>query len=403
MKVEYSNTPLGELSSFIRGITFKPDDLIPFQSDGAIACMRTKNVQRMLDESDIIAVPPQFVKRKEQYLKEGDILVSTANSWELVGKNCWVPRLQYKATAGGFISVLRADEHRVFPRYLYHWVSSGNTQHLLRHCGRQTTNISNMDLNRAKKLPIPIPFPNNLSKSLSEQKRIAAILDQADAIRKKRQQAIDELNNLIPAIFYDMFGDPVKNPKGWATKTLGDLCDICRGGSPRPINDYLDGTVPWIKIGDATKGDDLYITSTKAFIKQTGVTKSRYLEPGALIFANCGVSLGFARILKIGGCIHDGWLSFSNFSSELNNIYLLKLINMITKHFQNIAPDGTQPNLNTGIMKRFIIPLPPIDKQNHFARMVEYARVLQEKNTVSYGNTNSLFNSLVQRAFRGEL
>ena len=116
--------PLRTVARFIRGITFKPDDKVePGTRDSAV-CMRTKNVQADLDESDLIAVPIHFVKREEQFINESDILVSTANSWNLVGKCSWVPKLKYVATAGGFISILRADQQEVFPRYLFYWFSS---------------------------------------------------------------------------------------------------------------------------------------------------------------------------------------------------------------------------------------------------------------------------------------
>ena len=76
---------LGDVAAFIRGITFKPDDVISPENDGTVACMRTKNVQMDLDISDVWGVPQSFVKNKDQFLKTGDILVSTANSWNLVG------------------------------------------------------------------------------------------------------------------------------------------------------------------------------------------------------------------------------------------------------------------------------------------------------------------------------
>jgi type I restriction enzyme S subunit len=106
--------PLGAVARFIRGITFKPEDKVSPGSEGSAVCMRTANVQTDLDQSDLIAIPVDLVKREEQFLKEGDILVSTANSWNLVGKCSWVPKLAYAATAGGFISILRADPRRVY-------------------------------------------------------------------------------------------------------------------------------------------------------------------------------------------------------------------------------------------------------------------------------------------------
>jgi type I restriction enzyme S subunit len=200
-----------------------------------------------------------------------------------------------------------------------------------------------------------------------------------------------------------MFGDPVINPKGWEVRKLGNICTIVRGGSPRPINDYLGGTIPWIKIGDATEGDDIYIHKTAEMIKEEGIKKSRYLEPNTLIFANCGVSLGFARILKIGGCIHDGWLAFSHLNSCINQIFLLKSLNQITQYFRSIAPDGTQPNLNTTIMKNFNIPVPPIDSQEKFENIIEQILKKKIKLKESLEESENLFNSLLQKAFKGEL
>jgi type I restriction enzyme S subunit len=186
-------------------------------------------------------------------------------------------------------------------------------------------------------------------------------------------------------------------------KPLGKLCTVRRGASPRPIDAYLGGSVPWVKIGDGTGSDDIYIHKTAEAVTPEGAKKSVYLEPGSLIFANCGVSLGFARILGIGGCIHDGWLSFSDISESLDKIYLLKLLNSVTNHFRQIAPSGTQPNLNTGIMKEFSIPIPPIQLQLEFADVVEKISSEKQHQSEALEATENLFNSLLQRAFRGEL
>lgn len=217
MSLEYQK--LGDVADFIRGITYKPNDLVDNFSEGSIVCMRTANVQVQLKQDDLLSVPANLVKNKDKFLIEGDILVSTANSWNLVGKCCWIPKLEYSATAGGFISILRANQEKLDQRYLYHWFNSPNTQLLARNCGRQTTNISNMDLDRCLSIKIPLP-------PLAEQRRIASILDQADELRQKRQQAIEKLDQLLQATFIDMFGDPVSNPKGWDKKLLSDLVTI---------------------------------------------------------------------------------------------------------------------------------------------------------------------------------
>lgn len=88
----YPTAQLGDVADIIRGITFKPDDLISVDETGAVVCFRTKNVQAQLDQDDLIAIPKSFVRRKDQFVGQHDILVSSANSWNLVGKCSYVPK-----------------------------------------------------------------------------------------------------------------------------------------------------------------------------------------------------------------------------------------------------------------------------------------------------------------------
>jgi type I restriction enzyme S subunit len=242
---------------------------------------------------------------------------------------------------------------------------------------------------------VQLPFP-----PLDEQRRIAAILDQAEELRAKRRAAIALLDQLPQAIFLEMFGDPATNPMGWPIHRLGALVTIRRGGSPRPIDAFLGGTINWIKIGDATGGSDLYIESCRDKIIEEGLKKTVFLKVGSMVFANCGVSLGFARILKIDGCIHDGWLSFEDLSADnIHPIFLLKLINQSTPRLRTMAPDGTQPNLNTGIMKAFELPLPPVELQKRFAASVEAIYRAKAAHQSALTELDALFASLQLRAF----
>jgi restriction endonuclease S subunit len=238
---------------------------------------------------------------------------------------------------------------------------------------------------------------------LEEQKRIAKILSKCDRIRRTRQYSLQLSDTYLQSVFLEMFGDPVTNPMGWEKRKLGDLCRIRRGASPRPIEQYLGGEVHWIKIGDGTKGDNLYISSTKDFITNEGAKKSVFLNKNSLIFANCGVSLGFARILKINGCIHDGWLAFDNLDSKLNQIFLLKTLNQITSYFRNLAPDGTQPNLNTEIMSNFLLITPPLQLQEKFAKIVQKFERFRNQQKEAQRQAEHLFQTLLHQAFTGEL
>ena len=231
------------------------------------------------------------------------------------------------------------------------------------------------------------------------QKKIMNLMDATEQIIRQRQIELQLFDDLIKARFVEMFGDINLNDKKWNHEPLGKLCTIVRGGSPRPIEQFLGGDVPWIKIGDATDGDNVYLTSTKEHIIQEGVKKSRLVKAGSLIFANCGVSLGFARILTFDGCIHGGWLAMEDIDARLDKVFLLQSLNQMTEHFRSIAPAGTQPNLNTVIMKCYQQIMPPIELQREFIRFAKQVDKSKAAVQKALDETQLLFDSLMQEYF----
>ena len=388
---------LGKISKYIRGITFKPTDVIEPGSVDSVVCMRTKNVQADLDEDDLIAVNQRFVKRNEQYLIDGDLLVSSANSWNLVGKTCYVNALPYKATAGGFISIVRANRDKVEPRYLYYWLSSSEIQHYVRLCGRQTTNISNLDRERFLKLEVPLP-------PLEEQRRIAAILDKADGVRRKRKAAIALTQDLLRSTFLDMFGDPVTNPKGWDAKSIESICKVVRGSSPRPKSDprYYNGPVPRLMVADLTR-DGWFVTPSIDSLTEAGAKLSRPVPKNTVVMVVSG-NVGEVAKLEIDACIHDGFIGFLELKEKIvySDYFMLVLHFMKTTHNQRTAGAIWQ-NLTTDGIKKMMIPLPPLSKQLEVNQLINLYQQLNTRFDSINESTENLFNSLLQRAFRGDL
>lgn len=243
-----------------------------------------------------------------------------------------------------------------------------------------------------RKMKIPI---------LSEidQLRIVEIMNSIQELKNDYRSILHKLDVLIKARFIEMFGDININNKNWHTEHLGKLCNIVRGSSPRPIEKYLGGDIPWIKIGDATDEDNIYLNSTKEHIIREGVNKSRFVKKGSLIFANCGVSLGFARIISFDGCIHDGWLALENIDYRLNKEFLLLSLNQLTDHFRIIAPSGTQPNLNIAIMQNFMQVIPPMELQETFVSFRRHVDKSREEVKKSLEKTQQLYDSLMQEYF----
>ena len=166
--------------------------------------------------------------------------------------------------------------------------------------------------------------------------------------------------------------DEVELPDGWTFDRLGNRCTVRRGSSPRPAGHpryFGGGTIPWIKIGDATNTGSRFIGRTAEHVNEEGAKCSVQIPAGSLIIANSGVSLGFAAITRVPGCIHDGWLLTTDFR-ELDRDYLYYCINVATRRLRQLADGTTQPNLNTGIARRLMLPLPPLAEQKAIAAVL---------------------------------
>ena len=261
----------------------------------------------------------------------------------------------------GFKNLICSDA--IYNEYLYFFLKSKTDY--LNSLGRGAT-FKEISKSIVESIEIPLPEVN-------QQKEIAEKFKKLEQLISLRKQQLAKLDELVKARYVEMFGDINVNNKKWMTYPLGELCTIVRGGSPRPIERYLGGTIPWIKIGDATTGENIYLNSTKEYIIQEGVKKSRMIKAGSLIFANCGVSLGFARIITFDGCIHDGWLAMEDIDEKLDKIFLLYSLNQMTEYFRKTAPAGTQPNLNTNIMKMHRQIVPPMEMQKAFISFVKCA------------------------------
>ena len=162
----------------------------------------------------------------------------------------------------------------------------------------------------------------------------------------------------------------------YQTRKLGDLCHIARGGSPRPIQDYLtdapDG-INWVKISDATASDK-YIEYTKEKIRPQGLKKSRLVKPGDFILSN-SMSFGRPYIMKTTGCIHDGWLVLSDKCGLFDPDFLYHFLgsDAAYRQFDGLAAGSTVRNLNSDLVKTVDVPIPPLDEQRRIVAVLDKA------------------------------
>ncbi len=160
----------------------------------------------------------------------------------------------------------------------------------------------------------------------------------------------------------------------WKTVKIGDVCIVERGGSPRPIDNYIttseDG-INWIKIGD-TKEDSMFITSTAQKIKPEGMKKSRYVQPGDFLLSN-SMSFGRPYILKIDGCIHDGWLVLRDKENIFDKRFLYYYLSSPSTYqkFESLAVGGVVNNLNSSMVRNIDVPVPTLSEQKQISSVLD--------------------------------
>lgn len=397
-----TSVALNDLATLVRGITFKPAERVLVGSPGSVVCFRTANIQENLDQSDLIAVPAAKVQRRDQLVQPGDVLISSANSWNLVGKCVAVPELAYPAAAGGFISILRPKTGTVDTRYLYRWLSDRKTQHVVRGLARQTTNIANLPADRLLEMSVPLPTP-------AEQRRIAAMLDKADEIRRKRRESLRLLDEFLVSAFLEMFGDPVNNDRKWEVVKLRD-CFAIRPSIGTITPAVASGELKVVRVGELGGYDVALEDCGRVSLSAKEVVRYEVV-PGDLLVARA-----------IGSASHLGKASVLQevrepvvFDSHVMRLRLDPkriLPAFLWQWFH--TPGGrrlflrqggrtaVQFNINASQLCDARIPLPPITEQERFLRVATKARATRKQIAGGMTTTGSLFDLLSQRAFRGQ-
>lgn len=337
--------------------------------------------------------------RARQLIVTGDVLVSTVRP-NLNGVALVTEELDGAIASTGYC-VLRPEPTKLDSRYLFYWVQSPNfvESMMMQATGANYPAVSDRIVKESE-LPLP---------PLAEQKRIAAILDKADALRRKRQQAIELADQFLRSVFLDMFGDPVSNPKGWPLESLTDFGQFKNGlnysKSESGHNVYCIG------VGDFKAFDRLVGVDALSSIQLDELPDEGYLlEDGDLLFVRSNGNKAL-----VGRCLtvhpNENNVTFSGFCiryrpadrDQLNSDYLNYCMRMPS--MKNAMLKGGQganiQNISQKTLSSLLIPLPPAELQRKFAHVVQNFRAAQEKAHKAFEKGNDLFNSLSQQAFAG--
>jgi type I restriction enzyme S subunit len=295
------------------------------------------------------------------------------------------------ATNQGFKSFV-PDTARVEPKYLYWWLRANRPRLEALGNGATFKEVSKAIVSR-----VEIALP-----PLVEQRRIASILDQADALRTKRRAALVQLDALAESIFIDMFGDPATNPKGWPVRLLSEVATTTSGGTPnRAVAGFFDGGIPWVKSGELRQG---IVTQTEESLSPQGIAESaaKLMPSGTVLVAMYGATAGAVATLGITAATNQAVCCIQP-TAELKADYLIHFLRRSSPSLLAKRVGGAQPNLSQEILRAIRLPVPPEGCQCEFAVRLGTVDRIANCHRGSLAALDDLFTSLRYRAFAGTL
>jgi type I restriction enzyme, S subunit len=397
----FSLAPLRELASVFNGKTPSKTE----HRDEGHPVLKIRDV----DENGIFRGPfESFVedafaaRHSERFAADGDTLIlNAAHNADYVGsKTFFVSGECVGALATGEWLIVRPISSRLDARYITHWLQTVIARRAIRNLVKGI-HLYPKDVER---LDVPLP-------TLSQQRRIAGILDQADELRRKRRAALSRLKELDEAVFLDMFGDPVKNPKGWQRSTLGGV--IATGpqnGLYKPSSDYGSGT-PILRI-DAFYDGEVTDTASLKRLRVSAVERKLYgLKTGDIVVnrVNSMEYLGKSALIPDLGeptVFESNMMRFGLDRDRADAHYIVQLLqtSFIKAQIRTAAKNAVnQSSINQQDVMGFQINVPPLALQKEFRNRQESSRQLRGQFITSAAKLDALFASLQHRAFSGGL
>ena len=334
--------------------------------------------------------------RARQLVETDDVLVATVRP-NLNGA-ALVNGAHHGMTASTGYCVLRPDKDKLDSRFLFHWVKTGVfVQRMVDVAtGANYPAVSDAKI-KASKIPLP---------PLAEQKRIAGILDAADALRAKRSEALAQLDTLLQSTFLDMFGDPVTNPMGWEQCVVGDVVHAAKDG-PHVSPTYAESGVPFlstrhIKPGEVVWEDLKYIDQDEAN-RQWKKCKPEF---GDILYTKGGTTGIAARVTTsepFAVWVHVALLK--PIVKKVHPIWIEAMLNSAYCYTQSQRYTHGIANRDLGLkrMVKIQMYLPPLAEQRGFAAVVESIEQQRVRQRAHLAELDTLFASLQSRAFRGDL
>jgi len=354
--------------------------------------------QKVITNTSLLNIE-EAPSRARQLVKAGDVLVSTVRP--NLNAVAVVPDDLDGAIASTGFCVLRVEPRLASNRYLFHWV---RTSQFVNEMCRLATGASYPAVGDRIILNSQIPAP-----PAKEQQRIAAVLDKADAIRRKRRQAIGLSDHLIQSVFFELFGDTWTNARGWPTANLEDLCgNIVDCPHSTPVYSDHQTNLCCVRSSDIQQGK-IDFGSTLQVSAEVFEERIRRYKPqqGDVIYTREGGRLGNAAQVPPSKdlCLGQRMMLFSAKPLESTNEFIWALLNSpgVRKQVEYLTGGAAAPRINIADIRLFKVVKPPYNVQEKFSRIVAKIREMDVLCVNLNSQLEHLFTSIVGRAFRGEL
>ena len=384
------NYSLNTLMKQVRGVSYSKNDASLTYKEGFVPVLRAGNIQNSrIIHDDFVYIPKECVKNV-QLLKKGDVLIAASSgSISIVGKAAMILQ-DMNAGFGAFCKVLRPKKEIVNEDYFKFYFETPHYKNTISQLA-EGANINNLKTEHFDNLEIYLP-------PLPQQQKIANILDVADALRQNDKALIAKYDELTQALFLDMFGDPVKNNLYLPFPKIRELTNVSQGMQIA------------IKERHKENGPNRYKYLTVAYLN--GRKEEEYIEsPRASVICNKDEILMIRTgntgqvVTNVEGVFHNNFFKIDWDKKRLNKNYLVYFLSNpgIRRDLLKRASTTTIPDLSHGQFYDLNIIVPPLELQNQFADRVA---VIEEQKAIaqkSLEHSESLFNSLLQKAFKGEL
>jgi type I restriction enzyme S subunit len=379
-------TTFGEIAQFINGFAFKPED---WEANG-VPIIR---IQNLTDASKSFNYTTKIIPN--QYIvKPGELLVSWSATLDVYE---WTNH--YEALLNQHIFKVVPDLTKVYQPYLKYAIKQA-----IDLMSKYTHGSTMKHINRSEFLSTKIPLL-----PLEEQKRIATILDKAEAVRRMRQETIRLLDEFLRSVFLEMFGDPVRNEKGWEVVPLGQFINFITSGSRGWARYYSNAGEKFIRIQNVTKGRLLFDSVQYVNAPETQEAKRTRVRKGDLLIsitADLGRTAVVDEKTATEGAYINQHLCLLRLNESVNPIYISRFLESEggRNQFKMLDQIGVKSGLNFDSIKSLKILNPPIDLQNKFVKIIKQTdkqRDILIKRSLS--EMENGFDSMMKKAFWGEL